>query len=119
MDPTQTTAGDPSDASSNPLVRGQEIYDQIMAEVEPELVTATLATLGEKYKDETPEQAQARAARYEAAFAEYDKRYATYMADLSGKVHSLQRTVRAGIETDDRKEEENALTSLENSITSA
>jgi len=117
MDPTQTaTDGTSSDA----IGRGKQIYDQIMAQIDPELVTDSLNTLSEKYKDETPEQATARSARYEAAFAEYDKRYAAYMMELGGKVKSLQRTVRAGIESDEHQQEEaTTLTNLESSISSS
>jgi hypothetical protein len=105
----------PADA----IERGKKIYDEIMAQIDPELVTDSLPTLDEKYKDETAEEAEARRERYNAAFAEYDVRYAQYMTDLGGKVKSLQRTVRAGIENDDRQEEQGALQNLESSISSS
>lgn len=105
----------PADA----VARGQQVYNQIMAGIEPELVSDVLPTLAEKYKDETAEQAEARRQRYEAAYAEYDKRYAQYMTNMATQVHTLQRTVRADIETDERKEESNTLTSLEDSISNA
>ena len=57
---------------------GEEMYDQIMSQIEPDLVTAQLPLLKEKYKDETPEQAKARADRYNRAFAEYEKQFAAY-----------------------------------------
>ena len=115
MDQTQTyTNGSlPADA----LERGKQVYDEIMGQIEQELMTDSLSLLSEKYKDETPEQATVRAARYDEAFVEYDKRYSAYMMDLGGKVRSFQRTVRAGIETDERKEEEATTTAnLENSL---
>jgi hypothetical protein len=116
MADTQTATGAPE---PDAIARGKQIYDQIMAEIDPELVTDSLTTLSEKYKDETPEQAAARSARYDAAFAEYDKRYAAYMTDLGGKVKSLQRTVRAGIENDERAEEQaSTLNNLESTISS-
>lgn len=99
------------------IARGLEIYDEIMASIEPELTSASLTTLAEKYANETPEEGAARAQRYDAAFTEYDKRYATYMADMGGKVRSLQRTVRAGIESDEHADEEQqSLTNLEATI---
>lgn len=119
MDPTQTTTGQDSSVSPDAIARGQQIYNQIMNEIEPELMSDVLPTLAEKYKDETSEQAEARRQRYDAAYAEYDKRYAQYMTDMSSKVHTLQRTVRAGIEVDERKEESDELTNLESSISNA
>lgn len=105
----------PADA----MDRGKAVYDEIMAQIEPELTHASLATLADKYKDETPEQAQARQVRYDAAFAQYDQRYAQYMSNLSGQVKGLQRTVRAGIETDEREVEANQLANLESSFSQA
>lgn len=118
MDPTQTSAGQPTGVvSADAAARGQEIYDTIMSGIEPELTSRMLPTLPELYKDETAEQAEARKLRYEAAYAEYDKRYAQYMVDMSTKVHMLQRTSLAGIESDERKQEEdNTLKNLESSI---
>jgi hypothetical protein len=114
MAQTPTTTGQalPSDA----IARGQEIYDQLMREIEPELTNDVLPTLKEKYANETPEQATERQARYEAAFAEYDKRYAQYMNDMANKIHTFQRTVRAGIESDERTAEQGQLSSLESTI---
>jgi hypothetical protein len=118
MDPTQTgTAGQGDTPSVDAIARGLQIYDEIMASIEPELTSAVLPTLAEKYANETPEESKARGERYDAAFIEYDKRYATYMADMGGKVRSLQRTVRAGIESDEHvQEEQQSLTNLEASI---
>lgn len=104
--------------TSTTSAQGQQIYDEIMGQIEPELLSTVLPTLKEKYKDETPQQAQERNARYDAAFAEYDKRYAQYMVDLSTKVHALQRTVRADEEKDVKTAEAQELSSLESSISS-
>jgi hypothetical protein len=120
MDPTQTsTAGQfgaaiPADAAA----QGASVYDQIMAEIEPDLLTNVIPTLETKYAGETPEQAAARSQRYDAAFAEYDKRYAVRMTQMDGQVHTLQKTVRTGIETDERHGEEDTLTTLESTISS-
>ena len=73
---------------------GRELYDQIMEQIEPELTSAQAPLLGEKYKDETPEQAASRAARYEKAFAEYRKRFAAFGADWEAQMQRFIRAVR-------------------------
>jgi hypothetical protein len=114
MAQTQTSIPGPLPADS--LERGRQIYDEIMARIEPELMTDAIDGLKEKYKAETPEESGARSARYDAAFAEYDKQYAAYMLELHGAVRSLQRQVRAGVESDERAEESQELQNLESTI---
>jgi hypothetical protein len=119
MDQTHTTTGQDPATSSDAIERGKAVYDEIMVEIDSELTHEGLALLAEKYKDETPDQAAVRQQRYDAAFAEYDKRYAQYMSNLNGQVKGLQRTVRAGIENDERTVEANELANLESSFSQA
>ena len=48
------------------------LYDQIMREIEPDLVTDVLTTLTQKYKKETAAQAKLREERYAKAFKIFD-----------------------------------------------
>lgn len=98
---------------------GQEIYDLLMAGIEPELITSALPYLEEKYKDETPEQAQERAARYEKAFAEYAKQLGDYMAGMKSGLRKVHLGVMSGFESFDRADDEKLLQSLEQSILAA
>lgn len=77
---------------------GEEVYDSIMGGIEPELVTTVLPTLKEKYKDETPAAAKARAERYEKAFAEYDKRYAQYIASQQQGIQTYEKQFMQGVQ---------------------
>lgn len=91
-----------------PILGGRELYDAIMGQIEPELTTAGLATLDQLYADETPEQKKQRAARYNAAFAEYEKRFKQYNTDWLGQFTAFQRQALASVESIDRADDEKA-----------
>jgi len=89
MPTTDPTTGTP--IPIDPSLTGDEIYDRIMTGIEPELTTEQLPTLSEKYKDETDEQKQARADRYNAAFDAMRTTSSSVLMQRSWK----QRRVRA------------------------
>lgn len=110
----------PSTASAGfAIPTGQELYDLLMAKIEPDLVTDQLPLLDAKYAKETPAQIKARAERYEKAFAEYDRQLAEYLGKLKEKVHEFQTTARQSIEHEVKEKEEKKLTSLEDEIQQA
>ena len=92
---------------------GKEIYDSIMGEIEPELLSDNLPKLKEQYPDETPEQKKVRAALYNKAFAEYDKKFSLYMAELHGQVTHYRKQAVADLETRDRTEEQSKMQAME------
>lgn len=98
---------------------GDELYNLLMSAIEPDLTTDQLPLLDEKYKSETPEQAKARADRYEKAFAEYDKQLDAYLAKLEAKVHQYQSAARKSVEKEERVKEEKELSGLEDAIKAA
>ncbi len=69
---------------------GREIYDSIMREIEPELLSAALPGLEEKYKGDTPAQAKERAERYIRAMEEYEKRYEQYRHDQEANTRTFK-----------------------------
>ena len=95
---------------------GDQLYNMLMSKIEVDLTTDQLPLLDEKYKNETPEQAQVRAQRYEKAFAEYDKQLAAYLAGLEAKVREYQTTARKSVEHEERVHEEEQLTGIEQEI---
>lgn len=102
-----------------PLVipSGQEIYDTIMAGIDPELTTAGLETLDTKYATETEDEKAARAARYDIAFAEYDKQFQLYNDQWMETLRTYKRTAIASLEKENRESEEKAaLDSIESSL---
>ncbi len=65
--PTQTTG-----AKQTELFL--ELYDHLMAEIEPELMSFSIPCLADYYKDETPEEKSEREERYARAFDELIRR---------------------------------------------
>lgn len=95
---------------------GDQLYNMLMEKIEPDLTTAQLPLLDEKYKNELPVESQARAQRYEKAFAEYDKQLAAYLSTLEAKVREYKSTARKSLERDERTKEEQTLGGLEQAM---
>lgn len=96
---------------------GQEIYDAIMAGIEPELTTAGLETLEQVYANESEQDKAARAARYDAAFLEYDKQFQVYSDQWMDSLRSYKRTAVSSLEKENRETEDKAaLDSIESSL---
>lgn len=98
---------------------GRALYDRIMREIEPELATDRMPLLTEKYKNETPEQAAARAERYNAAFEEYERRFAAMQGRWNGMLENLRHFALQTVEQEERAEEADQLSSLDDSIQAA
>ena len=126
MSPNDQNTGSPvTDAASTavsaimppPVFTGEEIYDMIMQEIEPELTSYELPTLDEKYKDESPEAAAARAERYNKAFDAYYKRFYEYCSEWGGQFRSFQHAAMRSLEGADREEEHIELQAIESNFT--
>ena len=118
-DPTQTSTSGQAQATlpSLPTIfQGDDLYDQIMGEIEPDLVSSVYKTLDEKYKGETLEQAAARKDRYEKAFKEYKRRFDLYTSEWNGQLRTFQTGVIRALEADDRSEEDALMTQLESAF---
>jgi hypothetical protein len=98
---------------------GEQIYDFIMGQIEPELMSKELPHLEQRYKHEKKKQAKARAKRYQAAFAEYDKRFAEYTDWMNQKVHAFQRFARQTTERFESKKERGQIDDLESGFSDA
>lgn len=99
-----------------PVQKGDEVYDRIMGEIEPELISTSLPTLDQKYKNETPAEGAARQEKYKKAFEEYDKRYQEFCQTRDTNLHSYQRKAMASLEKDAQTEENNKLDDIESAI---
>ncbi len=95
---------------------GQQLYDELMATIEPELTLAQLPLLAEKYRDETPEQAKARAERYTKAYAEYDKAYDGYVGNAKAEVNQYRKDAFQSLEKEDRIRDQAKLSALESTF---
>jgi hypothetical protein len=81
----------------------RDIYDMLMFDIEPELMTDMLTTLEDIYKGETRSQRKKRMQRYAEAFHEFGERFALLMELWKGEIHVFK---------------ENALKSIKESATS-
>lgn len=93
-----------------------EIFDRIMGKIEPELTTKMLPTLETKYKDETPEQHEARQERYKRAMEEYRKEMDAYMTLLQSDISQYERNARELGEFADKQAESAELDSITSAI---
>jgi molecular chaperone GrpE (heat shock protein) len=105
---------------SNPpkpiLPSAVELYDAIMSEIEPDLMTTRVRFLKEKYGTETIEQATARRARYAAAFKKYEEKMKEHMATLQAQVSAYRKNVLKEQESATNQSEEKFLFNLSNVI---
>lgn len=83
--PTQTTITD-GQAAEGSLA----LYDMLMAEIEPELCSAELPALEERYAGETPEEHDERMNRYELAYAVFDEAVKLLDDDVSTTVEVMR-----------------------------
>ncbi len=97
----------------------RELYDAIMRDIEPELLTKNLTTLRERYKNETSEQKAARLKRYNAAFAQYQNRYSDFILNLNRRVMEYKTTMRIVAERTVRNQENALMKQLETQILSS
>lgn len=97
---------------------GEDVYNMLMAQIEPELTTDVLPTLDQKYATETPEEKEVRYARYADAYARYDVAYAQWATALRHDVDALRRDALRSTEHEDRNIEANTLSSMDTQIAS-
>ncbi|MFH1444581.1 MAG: hypothetical protein ABIG34_04315 [Candidatus Peregrinibacteria bacterium] len=100
------------------LPTGREIYDILMASIEPDLVVNKMDALDQLYAQETPSDHRKRMKRYRKAFEEYDRQYAEYMRTLSQEVTDYRRSSCRALEEESRAEETTRIASIERSMNS-
>ncbi len=95
---------------------GRDLYDTIMGAIEPELTSDGMKMLDAKYKGETREQLSSRQARYDIAFAQYNKAYAEYIETLNTQANRYSKEAFAKAELDNRAQDEQSLSALSQAI---
>ncbi|MEN9561259.1 MAG: hypothetical protein RIQ56_532 [Candidatus Parcubacteria bacterium] len=98
---------------------GQELYDTIMGEIEPDLTSSGIKTLAEKYKDEKPGETIMRKQRYELAMERYNQAYSDYIETLHAQVERYRRSSFNEIELKDRARESSILDQFPNAVAAA
>lgn len=93
-----------------------KLYNELMWHIEPELTSGVIPTLEEKYKNETPEQAEARAERYNQAYEKFQKALLAYFDRLNAKIREYGKQALTSLEKIEREEEENVLKQMESDM---
>lgn len=101
------TAVQEPDSDVVQLPTGAEIYDGLMADIEPDLVSAAIPLIDAKYAGETPEQTAERLARYKAAYEEYERRFNEWADEMEVLVNAYRKDALK-LEEQDSKEQESA-----------
>jgi hypothetical protein len=90
-----------------------------MGQIEPELMTANLPILKEKYKDDTPDQKAARQQRHDEAFIAYEASFKKWIDNLNTAVAAYRKTVLKVGEKKNAEKEVSELANLESAIHAA
>lgn len=113
------TSDDGQSKAQKALPTGEQLYDALMILIEPELISANIPLLEEKYKNESPVERAARMQKYQKAMEEYDKRYSALIAALNADVAKMKRDGIAAIEKKSATKEVSVLSNIESAILSS
>lgn len=94
----------------------KQLYDVLMAEIEPDLMLESIPTLDAKYAGETPQAKAARMKRYEAAYKKFDAEFNAFMAEVNAEVRTSKRETLAAKEQEAQQSDNQALQSLESAF---
>lgn len=90
-----------------------QLYDMLMRDIEPDLLSYNIPKLDEYYKGESTENHDKRMKRYEAAYKAFDIVFRQFMTDVQDEVRDTKRSSLVAKENEARDQEENQLASLE------
>lgn len=110
--PTPTPPATGTTPEPPAIPTGREIYDAIMAHIEPELTSEGCKKLAETYAHETPDEKIARMDRYALAFERCEVAYQEYMQTIDVQMNRYRREAFVHAETDDRARDDGILDQL-------
>jgi hypothetical protein len=103
-------------SSSSPqppvIATGRELYNMLMANIDPELTDEGRKKAEVAYRDETPEERAIRMRRYERSIARCEEAYRDYIATLDTQIDRYKRDSFRFVETEDRARESGVVDSL-------
>ncbi len=95
------------------------MYDQIMGEIEPDLLTTQIPLLDEKYKNETPEQKKNRMAAYAQAFKIFDEAFKGMAGEMYGEIEKLKHAAQESRTSAEEKQRSDDVSSAEDQLSSS
>lgn len=125
---TTTTTGDVTQQSAvrQATIQGHDdfdtqelavrVYDMLMADIEPDLLSYNIDLLDDYYAGETDAAHTARMARYEAAYTEFDRVFEEFMQGVSQEVRSNRRSALREREHEAQSAEADTLQALESAF---
>ena len=75
-------------------MNGKEFFDVLMGQIESDLVSDNVASLKEKYADETEEEHAKRMERYRAAVVAYREKRDHYFASMATQVRQFEKVLK-------------------------
>ncbi|MFA6038911.1 MAG: hypothetical protein WCV62_05265 [Candidatus Peribacteraceae bacterium] len=102
-----------------PIPTGTDVYDALMGQIEPDLLTAAIPGLEEKYRGVSEAQRKERFARYSRAYKLYDEAFRAWSAELQATVTSIHRQSLQTAEMKAQGEDDDAISKLESQIGTA
>ena len=94
----------------------EELYNLIMLDIEPELMTDMIPALDDIYAEQDEEERKARGEWYADAFEMCAERFARFAVLWKNELKHLKKTVLQSAEQKKRKGEKIVITDIEHSI---
>lgn len=91
---------------SDDTLAGQELYDSVMAHIEPDLLSANIDTIDEKYADESDVDRAAREEGYQNAFDECVRVLSLMKEGLVDQAHRYAQMQKATVSKKEAEEKE-------------
>lgn len=94
----------------------QQLYDMLMRDIEPDLLSYNIVKLAEYYKDETETENTERLQRYQKAYQEFDRVFQSFMNEVQDEVRTTKRDSLEKTEQSDRAGETDNIEALEETL---
>jgi hypothetical protein len=92
---------------------GQDLYNILMAPIDPDLTTDRLTSLAVTCRGESPGDARVRATKYAAAYAAYDRAYQDWKRSTTEQVNRYRKAAFQCLEQEDRSRDRVRLSTFE------
>lgn len=96
-----------------------QLYDMLMRNIEPDLLSYNIPKLDEYYASESEEEHEERMKRYEQAYEEFEYVFQDFMNEVQDEVRVNKRSALVAQEAENREEEEGELANLEAALSSS
>lgn len=96
----------------------QQLYDVVMRDIEPDLLSYNAPKLAEFYKDETEAEHAKRIERYQAAYTQFESAWGAFLTKVQSQLSKHQQIALQAKEASALAEESNAIDQAANAIDS-